>query len=738
MLRKIFKNEIYLLIFTYLILVFIHIFFSRNMTLPIVLDDEFGYLANAAYFAGYNWSSIVSDIPYYSFGYSILLIPFFLIYDSPYTIYKAIILLNALIASSVVFMAYFVSGSISTHLNNNTRLLASFTVSLYTSYLVLSKLALAESLLVLLFWIILFCFLNLDKKNEDKKTVFIITGMIIGFIYIVHPRALGIILASLLVIFIAIIKRTIKYKQFLYYLSGLISVIIMQTAIKSYLVSNVWLNGAKSSTNTLSGSLSKLPDLLTLAGLEKALSTTIGQVYYLVSASYLLFFIGIVYVCILLYHSWKSNNNNLICLMFLLLSMVFSVIISVLSLYNGNRADHLLYGRYNEMILGPFILIGLIFLIEERSKNEQLRKRIFIYSILFYCGISVLTSSLIQTELFNRETYMVAISSIFPFREANWTIDINKVTVNILILVILFFLLIKIKPYLGMIFLAMVFLWISYDNMENYLFKASESKLHEVSGIVQEIQLSGNENNSIIYYLVDDWRLYLNRELYQFLLPESRIITTIPGDNQTPEGYIITDNKNFDQQLNGSKLLTYAPNGLYLWISPGRIQDSISEKGIQFLDKGLLDNSIDLTGSLPDEAYKSTITLSGGSQDIFIKKQLGNFERLFKYRVIKWINIFTHKIDIKITNSSEFTWPSNVNLGVFWVSCDNPAKWLEEYRVNIPEKLSPGESVVLEVPLETRRITPGNYQVKIGLVQEGVTWFFSKGDDLLSLNIKVD
>lgn len=38
---------------------------------PSVINDEFGYLGNAAYFAGYGWESVLSDVPYYSYGYSI-------------------------------------------------------------------------------------------------------------------------------------------------------------------------------------------------------------------------------------------------------------------------------------------------------------------------------------------------------------------------------------------------------------------------------------------------------------------------------------------------------------------------------------------------------------------------------------------------------------------------------------------------------------------------------------------
>ena len=37
--------------------------------------DEFGYWANSAYFMGLDWSPSVQVIGYYSYGYSLLLVP---------------------------------------------------------------------------------------------------------------------------------------------------------------------------------------------------------------------------------------------------------------------------------------------------------------------------------------------------------------------------------------------------------------------------------------------------------------------------------------------------------------------------------------------------------------------------------------------------------------------------------------------------------------------------------------
>ena len=50
----------------------------RSLDGIYIIGDEFGYWADAAFFAGKNWSEVGSMNPYYSFGYSLILAPLFL------------------------------------------------------------------------------------------------------------------------------------------------------------------------------------------------------------------------------------------------------------------------------------------------------------------------------------------------------------------------------------------------------------------------------------------------------------------------------------------------------------------------------------------------------------------------------------------------------------------------------------------------------------------------------------
>lgn len=59
-----------------------------------VLNDEFGYWGNAVSIAGYDWKSLIAETPFYSLGYSLLLVPIVMLFSSPIVWYRLAILLD--------------------------------------------------------------------------------------------------------------------------------------------------------------------------------------------------------------------------------------------------------------------------------------------------------------------------------------------------------------------------------------------------------------------------------------------------------------------------------------------------------------------------------------------------------------------------------------------------------------------------------------------------------------------
>ena len=97
------------------------------------------------------------------------------------------------------------------------------------------------------------------------------------------------------------------------------------------------------------------------------------------------------------------------------------------------------------------------------------------------------------------------------------------------------------------------------------------------------------------------------------------------------------------------------------------------------------------------------------------------------------------KVPVRIENPGPETW---VSTGKFPVTISY--KWfkqaemlpIEGARTVLPGPLGPNQSVTVDVRVVAPN-QPGDYTVRITLVQEAVTWFLTKGAAVLQLNASV-
>ena len=89
------------------------------------------------------------------------------------------------------------------------------------------------------------------------------------------------------------------------------------------------------------------------------------------------------------------------------------------------------------------------------------------------------------------------------------------------------------------------------------------------------------------------------------------------------------------------------------------------------------------------------------------------------------------RVAIAVQNDSAAVWPargdlrlgeSAVAVGLAWRRAGSAATILEQ-RAELPFSLRPGERLVLAPSLDTGSLPPGDYDLRVGLVHEGVTWF---------------
>lgn len=169
---------------------------------PILFNDEIGYWSNSAFFLGMDWTSVTGRIGYYSYGYSLLLIPLRVMAQmlgwSSDMLYHAGIVMNGGFLVGSYLIALKLAGRYLPEMNRGVRIVACFTVCTYSSFLVYAHITWAECTLLFFFWL----FLYIMMRVTDRPTVWnhIAFAIISFYLYTVHQRALGIVVTSVLIV----------------------------------------------------------------------------------------------------------------------------------------------------------------------------------------------------------------------------------------------------------------------------------------------------------------------------------------------------------------------------------------------------------------------------------------------------------------------------------------------------------------------------------------------------------
>jgi hypothetical protein len=77
-----------------------------------------------------------------------------------------------------------------------------------------------------------------------------------------------------------------------------------------------------------------------------------------------------------------------------------------------------------------------------------------------------------------------------------------------------------------------------------------------------------------------------------------------------------------------------------------------------------------------------------------------------------------------------------VAIGITWMIEGDAVPRLEQ-RIDLPFSLHPGERLMLAPSLDPGQLPPGSYEVRIGLVHEGVTWFAERGGALIRVPVTI-
>ncbi len=169
---------------------------------PIIFNDEIGYWSNSVFFTGDDWTSVTGRIGYYSYGYSLLLVPVRMLGEwigwSWSEQYHAAVVMNASFLVMSYVLALKLAARYLPRMNRLVRTVACFTVFTYSSYIVYAHITWTECTLMFFFWVFLYVMMRVvDQPAIGNHIIYAVVSF---YLYTVHQRALGIVVASVLIV----------------------------------------------------------------------------------------------------------------------------------------------------------------------------------------------------------------------------------------------------------------------------------------------------------------------------------------------------------------------------------------------------------------------------------------------------------------------------------------------------------------------------------------------------------
>lgn len=362
--------------------------------------DELGQWATAAWLAGYDWSPISSHNSYYSYFYALPLSILFRLCQSPFFMYRMATILNALLLSSIVFLAYGICKKICGKQGLIFYCLIALNCTLFTSNIIMANLTWGESLLIAVSWLVLYLIVDVFNDSTIKSSKLFSLACLLMIGYMTHQRFLGVLLSGILVVCFAFMSKRISKKQVVFFLAVIGILMVFHSIMKSNVQEYVYvMKDGQIDGNDYSGQVSKLSRLGTIQGIFTLFQILIGHFYYIGVSTGYLGYLGIIYLIRRLKSSiiqkeWGKPGNFYPCL-FITLAGGATVAIGSIFFMGAWRIDHVIYGRYNEIILGFLLLLGWLELKEKGDIREILGVAFVggLISIITIYSIELLISS---------------------------------------------------------------------------------------------------------------------------------------------------------------------------------------------------------------------------------------------------------------------------------------------------------------------------------------------------------
>lgn len=393
-LKKQYRTLLFLL-FSMIIFLF-RIWYIRDTNVLAIRNDEYGYWSHAALFTGHDWSDVLSGhMNWYSYGYSLILVPLFWISHNLHLMYKLAVLLNGCFAVASFYLCIQCAEILFPKTKRWLLLVVSFMACMYSSYITQGPIAWSETFLYLLVWLLLYLFLRFEQNPCISRALCL--SLCMGGCYITHNRTIGIVTAYFMIVLFLRMTDAIDWKLFTALLLPLVAVLFFNVRIKTYLCMMEGF-GLKPK-NGMGAQKDHLLSLLTLDGWQNLIRSLSGQMWSLMTSTFGLLYWGLLHCGAGIKHAFRAKKpqRHTSFYLFTLLSCTGTFLISAISLIDPASITNLdsdtdltyfIYTRYDECIIGILLLLGFL---ELASRKRDLKFILLTAGeACFYAVISVI------------------------------------------------------------------------------------------------------------------------------------------------------------------------------------------------------------------------------------------------------------------------------------------------------------------------------------------------------------
>lgn len=345
--------------------------------------DEFGYWSSAAGILGWDWSQMASRGSYYSFGYSLILLPFLKFCEDSITAYRMAVGVNFLLQACSLFLLKGIYKHIFTKQVEGEEMFPIGLAMLYPAWSFYSQTTLADSLLIFMVILIGYLWVRFTCVPNFGWGMALVAAVIYN--YSLHMRSAGILIAVVVALLLWAWKNTSYGKKVFFLLLAVVILLLVLTGFKEMVQEHVYAYaGAKRlNTNDYGGQWQKVLFLFSREGIKQAFTVVMGKILYLGIAG-----LGFVFVAVTgameSLSKWRKKKERATeknpdvkawFFTFLLLIIFGQLAVCVIYTIHSADADWLIYGRYMEAIVPLSIFVGASFILR---KNVTIRNGMFL------------------------------------------------------------------------------------------------------------------------------------------------------------------------------------------------------------------------------------------------------------------------------------------------------------------------------------------------------------------------